>query len=100
MKIIILHNDSCYFQLKNGKEILLKGHHEINQLNDDDFNDLLLEYPHIKLWEEKGFITFDDKKQDNLEADNTLKEEKAEEKRSEDAVKEATDTVAKAKNGK
>ena len=31
MKIIILHNDSCSFKLKNGKEITLKGHHEINE---------------------------------------------------------------------
>ena len=80
MKIIILHNDSCSFRLKSGKEIVLKGHHEINELNDDDFNNLLIEYSHLKIWEEKGFITFNDKKQDNLKADNAINDEKKEER--------------------
>lgn len=96
MKIIILHNDSCCFRLKNGKEITLKGHHEINELNDDDFNDLLLEYPHLKKWEEKGFITFNDKKQDNLKADNAINDEKKEIERNEKAVNQAVETVKKA----
>lgn len=100
MKIIILHNDSCSFKLKNGKEITLKGHHEINELNDDDFKNLLQEYPHLKTWKEKGFITFNNKKQDNLKADNALNDKKAEEKRSEEAVKAAAETIEKAKNGK
>lgn len=96
MKIIILHNDSCCFRLKNGKEITLKGHHEINELNDDDFNDLLSEYPHLKIWEEKGFITFNDKKQDNLKADNAINDEKKEIERNEKAVNQAVETVKKA----
>ena len=96
MKIIILHNDSCCFRLKNGKEITLKGHHEINELNDDDFNDLLSEYPHLKIWEEKGFITFNDKKQDNLKADNAINDEKKETERNEKAVNQAVETVKKA----
>ena len=96
MKIIILHNDSCCFRLKNGKEIILKGHHEINELNNDDFNSLLAEYPHLKIWEEKGFITFNDKKQDNLKADNAINDEKKEIERNEKAVEQAVETVKKA----
>lgn len=96
MKIIILHNDSCCFRLKNGKEIILKGHHEINELNNDDFNSLLAEYPHLKIWEEKGFITFNDKKQDNLKADNAINDENKEIERSEEARVEAEKTIKKA----
>lgn len=96
MKIIILHNDSCSFKLKNGKEIILKGHYEINELNNDDFNSLLAEYPHLKIWEEKGFITFNDKKQDNLKADNAINDEKKEIERNEKAVNQAVETVKKA----
>ena len=96
MKIIILHNDSCSFKLKNGKEIILKGHYEINELNNDDFNSLLAEYPHLKIWEEKGFITFNDKKQDNLKADNAMNDEKKETERNKKAVEQAVETVKKA----
>ena len=92
MKIIILHNDSCSFRLKDGKEIILKGHHEINELSNADFNALLAEYPHLKTWEEKGFITFNEKKQDNLKADNAMNDEKKETERNEKAV----ETVKKA----
>lgn len=100
MKIIILHNDSCCFRLKNGKEIILKGHHEINELNNDDFNSLLAEYPHLKIWEEKGFITFNDKKQDNLKADNVINDENEETERNEKAVEQAVETVKKATDKK
>lgn len=100
MKIIILHNDSCCFRLKNGKEIILKGHHEINELNNDDFNSLLAEYPHLKIWEEKGFITFNDKKQDNLKADNAINDENEETERNEKAVEQAVETVKKATDKK
>lgn len=100
MKIIILHNDSCCFRLKNGKEIILKGHHEINELNNDDFNSLLAEYPHLKIWEEKGFITFNDKKQDNLKADNAINDENEETERNEKAVDQAVETVKKATDKK
>lgn len=100
MKIIILHNDSCCFRLKNGKEIILKGHHEINELNNDDFNSLLAEYPHLKTWEEKGFITFNEKKQDNLKADNAMNDEKKETERNEKAVEQAVETVKKATDKK
>ena len=83
MKIIILHNDSCCFRLKNGKEIILKGHHEINELSNADFNALLAEYPN-------------DKKQDNLKADNAMNDEKKEIERNEKAVNQAVETVKKA----
>lgn len=96
MKIIILHNDSCSFRLKNGKEIILKGHHEINELSNADFNALLAEYPHLKTWEEKGFITFNEKKQDNLKADNAMNDEKKETERNEKARVEAEKTIKKA----
>ena len=96
MKIIILHNDSCSFKLKNGKEIILKGHHEINELSNADFNALLAEYPHLKTWEEKGFITFNEKKQDNLKADNAMNDEKKETERNEKARVEAEKTIKKA----
>lgn len=96
MKIIILHNDSCCFRLKNGKEITLKGHHEINELSNANFNALLAEYPHLKIWEEKGLITFNDKKQDNLKADNAINDEKKEIERNEKAVNQAVETVKKA----
>ena len=96
MKIIILHNDSCSFRLKDGKEIILKGHHEINELSNADFNALLAEYPHLKTWEEKGFITFNKKKQDNLKADNAMNDEKKETERNEKAVEKAVETVKKA----
>ena len=74
----------------------MKGHHEINELSNDDFNALLAEYPHLKTWEEKGFITFNDKKQDNLKADNTMNDEKKEIERNEKAVNQAVETVKKA----
>lgn len=96
MKIIILHNDSCSFRLKNGKEIILKGHHEINELSNADFNALLAGYPHLKTWEEKGFITFNEKKQDNLKADNAMNDEKKETERNEKARVEAEKTIKKA----
>ncbi len=100
MKIIILHNDGCSFRLKNGKEIILKGHHEINELSNDDFNNLLEEYPHLKIWEEKGFISFNEKKQDNLKADNAMNDEKKETERNEKAVNQAVETVKKATDKK
>ena len=88
------------FRLKNGKEIILKGHHEINELSNADFNALLAEYPHLKTWEEKGFITFNEKKQDNLKADNAINDEKKETERSEKAVEQAVETVKKATDKK
>ena len=96
MKIIILHNDSCSFRLKNGKEIILKGYHEINELSNADLNALITEYPHIKKKKKKGFITFNEKKQDNLKADNAMNDEKKEIERNEKAVNQAVETVKKA----
>lgn len=93
MKIIILKNDGCTFILKNGKEVKLKGFYYVNKLSDDDFNNLITDYPHIKLWAEKGYITFNDTKIDNFKTDTLLENEKDEKERSKKAVEIAVNTI-------
>ncbi len=97
MKEIILYNDGCKFTLKSGKTIFLKGNYTKDYLSDEDFNNLLSEYPVLRVWEEKGFLTFSDEKLDNKKADDILNAENAEKERTKEAEKQAKENIKKNK---